>query len=177
MNDHAAPAPPEGRAALLTQLIQHLSCGDLDAHEVEAIVGVCLEAGANPSEVLAEHYGADAAQVARYDPQGVTAFVIFIELEDYFAISDTVDELHEQIMAAFETPMLPDFPYENDFETLGDYFAWLDGQLSIHHPRYQLIQFGQSYTHDFQVILVYRADVERVLELCQQLGVEADFCG
>lgn len=161
----------------LATLVELLSCHDLDEHEVEGIVALCMQARSDPGPMLADNYGEDAAQVARYDPAGVVAFVIFTELEDYFAVSDTVDELHEQIVAAFETPMLPDYPYDdNQFETVADYFSWLDEQLLIHHPKYRLIEFGQSYTHDFQTVLVLRDSVEQILALCQELEIYAQPC-
>lgn len=161
----------------ITRLLELLSCNDLDVHETEAIVLLCLQVLRDPARTLAENYGEDAAQIARYDPSGVLAFVIATELEDYFAVSDTVDELHEEIVAAFETPMLPDYPYDNNtFVTVTDYFGWLDEQLLLHHPRYCLIEFGQSYTHDFQTILVGRATLSETLALCEQLDIVAQPC-
>jgi hypothetical protein len=170
-------APTLERPAQLEQLIGLLSCNDLDEAEIERIAGVCLKADAEPTSTLADHYGMDAAQVARYDPEGTTAFIIFTELEDYFAVSDTVDELYEQVIDAFETPTLPDYPYDdNDFQSISDFFRWVDQQLLQHHEKYCLISFGESYTHDFQVILVYRSDVVEILQLCATLGIQAERC-
>lgn len=161
----------------LASLIDLLSCHYLDSHEIEAIVSLCMQTRNEPARTLAKNYGEDAAQVARYDPDGVTAFVIFTELEDYFAVSDTVDELHEQIIDSFDAPTLPEYPYDdNKFETVVDYFEWLDTQLLAHHPKYCLIEFGQSYTHDFQTILVLRDTVDQILALCKDLGIWAERC-
>ena len=161
----------------LSQLVNMLSCGDLDNHECERIVGLCQEAQRDPAATLNKHYGQEAAQVAQYDPAGVTAFIIFTELEDFFAFADTVDELYEQVTDAFATPSLPPYPYDdNNFETVSDFFDWVDKQLLAHHPKYQLIHFGQSYTHDFQVILVHRAEVDSILELCAAIGIDAERC-
>lgn len=173
MNTNNDPATQQQ----LQTLAQWLSCGDLDEHEIERIVGVCTQARAKPAETLRENYGSDAAKVAEYDPDGVTAFVLFIELEDYFAVADTVDELYEQIIEAFEQPALPDYPYDdNDFDTVSDFFTWVDAQLLAHHPKYQLISFGQSYTNDFQVILVYREQAPDILALCAKLELQAEAC-
>lgn len=161
----------------LAALVDLLSCHDLDEHEVKGIVSLCTEAGADTARMLADNYGEDASQIARYDPTGVIAFVIFTELEDYFAVSDTVDELHEQVVAAFETPALPDYPYDdNQFKTVADYFLWLDEQLLVHHPKYRLLEFGQSYTHDFQTVLVQRDTVDQILGLCTDLSIPAQPC-
>lgn len=161
----------------LAELIGLLSCNELDPHETRHIVDLCLEAQAQPAATLATHYGKEAAQVAQYDPRGVTAFIIFVELEDYFAVADNVDEIHEQIIDAFEKPALPAYPYDDaDFETLSEYYQWLDAQLMEHHPKYCLIDFGQSYTHEFQVILVYRDKLAEILSLCQDLHIEAQRC-
>lgn len=168
---------PENFDANLSTLIGALSCGDLDEHETARIVGICRQALESPSDVLTENYGSEAAEVAKYDPKGVIAFIVFIELEDYFAVADTVDELHEQIIAAFETPQLPDYPYDdNNFETVSDYFQWLDAQLLEHHAAYRLIHFGQSYTNDFQTVLINREAAESLLALCRELQLEAEYC-
>lgn len=161
----------------LGRLIELLSCYDLDIHEIGAIASLCVQAVTDPVGTLTENYGEEAAQIARYDPTGVTGFIIFTELEDYFAVSDTVDELHEQIIAAFETPNLPNYPYDdNQFETVADYFAWLDKQLLLHHAKYCLIEFGQSYTHDFQTVLVLRDTTDEILALCKELSIPAQLC-
>lgn len=170
------PEPPcTVDAGRLTQLISLLSCGDLDEHEIARITDICLQAVSEPAQTLQTHYGAEAARVAQYDPTGVLAFIIFIELEDYFAVSDTVDELYEQVTDAFEQPLLPDYPYDdNNFQTIADFFKWVDQQLLIHHPKYCLINFGESYTHDFQVVLVHRSTTQEILSLCGQMQLKAE---
>lgn len=161
----------------LAALIGLLSCDDLDEHETERIVNICQQAQADPVKTLADNYGADAAKVAEYDPAGVMTFIVFIELEDYFAVADTVDELYEQIIDAFEYPALPEYPYDNaEFNTLSEYYRWVDQQLQTHHEKYCLISFGESYTHDFQVILVYRDKQAEILALCKELGMQAQRC-
>ena len=161
----------------LERLIGLLSCNDVDEHETSRIVNICLQAQDATAATLREHYGADAAKVAEYDPEGVTAFIVFIELEDYFATADTVDELYEQVVDAFERPALPDYPYDdNDFETISDFYRWADRQLLAHHGKYCLISFGESYTHDFQIVLVYREQAAATLALCQELGLKAERC-
>ncbi|HWL29504.1 MAG TPA: hypothetical protein VNQ97_11410 [Burkholderiaceae bacterium] len=165
------------RRTQLERLIGLLSCNDLDESEIERIAGVCVKADAEPASTLADNYGVDAAQVARYDPDGTTAFIIFTELEDYFAVADTVDELYEQVIDAFETPALPEYPYDdNDFQNISDFFRWVDQQLLLHHEKYCLISFGESYTNDFQVILVYRSDLPEILSLCATLEIQAEKC-
>ncbi|MCC2596464.1 hypothetical protein LKR43_08930 [Pusillimonas sp. MFBS29] len=161
----------------LARVVTLLSCDDMDEHETRRIVDICLQAQTEPEKTLRTQYGADAAKVAQYDPNGVMAFILFIELEDYFAVADTVDELHEQIIEAFEQPALPDYPYDNnDFESVSDFYQWLDQQLLQHHDKYRLISFGESYTNDFQVVLVFRDQTDELLALCESLGLHADPC-
>lgn len=168
-----APANPD----ILSRLIAMLSCDDLDTHEISRIADVCIQAQDDPAGVLHSLYGADAAQVAQYDPAGVIAFIIFVELQDYFAVADNVDELYEQLIEAFENPTLPDYPYDdNNFETVSDFYRWVDGQLQAHHPNYALISFGQSYTNDFQLVLVYRAQRDEIISSCTTLGLQASRC-
>lgn len=168
---------PDSTPQKLAALIGLLSCDGLDEHETSRIVNLCLQAKTDAVTVLKDNYGADAAKVAEYDPQGVIPFIIFVELEDYFSVADTVDELYEQIIDAFEHPALPEYPYDNNtFETLPDFYHWVDQQLQTHHEKYSLISFGESYTHDFQVILVYRDKVSEILALCQELEFHAQRC-
>lgn len=168
---------PDSYPQKLAKLVGLLSCDDLDEHETSRIVNICIQAKADAAKTLKEYYGADAAKVAEYDPQGVSSFIIFVELEDYFAVADTVDELYEQIIDAFEHPALPEYPYDNNsFETINDFYHWVDQQLQTHHEKYSLIAFGESYTHDFQVILVYRNNVTEILALCRELELQAQRC-
>lgn len=161
----------------LKTLLSLLSCGDLDEHETARIVNICLQAREDAAGVLREHYGSDAAKVAKYDPQGVMAFIIYVELEDFFAVANTVDELYEQIVDAFEQPNLPEYPYDdNNFATVADFYQWVDQQLLAHHEKYCLISFGESYTSDFQVILVHRDEVASIFALCKELGLLAEPC-
>ncbi|HEY9573896.1 MAG TPA: hypothetical protein VIR76_12355 [Pusillimonas sp.] len=161
----------------LTTLLGMLACGDLDEHEIGRIVDVCVQAQKQPAQTLRENYGADAAKVAEYDPDGVSAFIVFVELEDYFAVADTVDELYEQVVEAFEQPALPDYPYDNNnFQAIPDFYRWVDAQLLAHHAKYCLIEFGQSYTSDLQVVLVYREQMDDILALCKELGLRAEPC-
>ena len=161
----------------LAELLAMLSCNDLDEHETQRIVNICVQARDKPEETLQDNYGADAAKVAKYEPQGVIAFVIFVELEDYFAVADNVDELYEQIIDAFEHPALPEYPYDNNtFETLSDFYQWVDAQLLAHHDKYCLIAFGESYTSDFQVVLVHREKANEILALCKDLDLQAERC-
>ncbi len=169
--------PEPSYSVKLAKLIGLLSCGDLDEHETSRIVNVCLQARSDPAKALKDNYGADAMKVAQYDPKGTVAFIIFVELEDYFAVADTVDELYEQIIDAFEHPALPEYPYDNNsFETISDYYEWVDRQLQMHHAKYCLVSFGESYTHDFQVILVHREESAEILSLCKELGLQAERC-
>jgi len=168
---------PDTLAQRYAWLLGMLSCGDLDEHEISRIVSICMQAKDDPAETLREHYGADAAKVAEYDPGGVMAFIIFVELEDYFAVADTVDELYEQIVDAFEQPALPDYPYDdNNFETISDFYQWVERQLLAHHDKYRLIGFGESYTNDFQVVLVQREQTADILSLCNELSLRAELC-
>ncbi|NYT38380.1 hypothetical protein ERD78_15495 [Allopusillimonas soli] len=162
---------------LLASLVGMLSCGDLDTHEIGRIAALCQHARDDAEAVLHREYGPEAARLAGQPSPAITAFIIFVELEDYFAVADTVDELYEQIVAAFERPLLPPYPYDdNDFQTVDDFYQWTEAQLRMHHPRYRLLAFGQSYTHDFQVILVLREQVDDILALCGQLGLYAELC-
>lgn len=162
----------------LAALLRLLSCDDLDEHETTRIVNICQQAQTDPAKTLTDNYGPDAAKVAEYDPAGVMAFIVFIELEDYFAVADNVDEVYEQIIDAFEFPALPEYPYDNnDFSTLSDFYRWVDQQLQTHHEKYCLISFGESYVSDFQVILVYRDKQAEILALCSALGIQAQRCG
>lgn len=164
-------------SAQLREVIHHLSDGSLDKAETQTLIDITLEAQEKPETVVKRLYGADAAQmIARY-PDEVTAFILGVELEDYLIVANTVDELWEETIDCFENPQLADFPYDDmPFEDIEGFYHWADDQLQAHHPDYALIEFGQHYSFEFQLILIRRNAVETVVSLCQGLGIHAQPC-
>src|SRR3546814_2269045 len=85
--------------------------------------------------------------------------------------------MYEHVVEAFEHPDLPDYPYDNNnVQVITDFYRWVDAKLLAHHAKYCLSEFGQSYTSDLQVVLVYREQMDDILALCKELGLRAEPC-
>ncbi len=166
------------KAESLTELINLLTCNELQSAEVDDIVAVVLQAHSNPEKYVRElDLDDDQAldwllEIASRNEMG--SWAICAELQDFLFISDKVDELHEQIQVFFEEDNLPDYSYDQ-IKGSDQYFAWLDPQLervSSAQGGYSLLLIGDSYGDDLQAVAVYRKDAKRVLELCDELEVQ-----
>ncbi|MEO9021290.1 MAG: hypothetical protein ABI237_05010 [Ginsengibacter sp.] len=73
--------------------------------------------------------------------------------------ADRIDDLHNEISDIKEP-----FPYSSNFDTC-QYFNWLDKKLEANDPPLACINIADSWGDDMLVILVYREDTERILEL------------
>jgi hypothetical protein len=163
----------------LTELINALTCNELQPAEVEGIVKVVLQAQSDPEQYVRElELEEDEAldwllEIA--SSKELMSWALCAELQDFLFISDKVDELHEQIQTFFEKDSLLDYPYDQ-VKTSHQYFAWLDHQLQrvdSAQGGYTLLMIGDSYGDELQAIAVYRKDLKRVLDLCAELEIQA----
>jgi hypothetical protein len=153
---------------MLEELLTLLSMGDIEA---EALAEMCEFIEAAPDNP--EFDWIDDAEQAR-------AFAIYDQLGDFIAESDKIDELHEQMVEWFASP-LPPFPHDDEAvqQSSFAYFRWLDAQLAARAPEeggYQLLSLELGLDDMLRVLLVWRRDVTRILELATaqglRLGVE-----
>lgn len=161
------------RLSQLTRLLNLLTGFDQKEQDIAAISQSVLTASASPA-AMGEAYGKHAQNLMEHDPDGALILAISYELDDYLALADTVDELWEEILAAFESQDLPTFPYDDmPFQDVDGFFQWANEQLQEFHPSYCLLEFAQSYDEEFQLIVVKRENLEEILSLCEKLDIPA----
>lgn len=157
----------------LVRLLDLLANCEQSPTSLEEIATHILTALQSP-QAMQEAYGIDTQALDADHPSSSLLLALSYELNDYFALGDSVDEVWEEILAAFETPAMPAFPYEEmPFQDIESFFIWADQQLQLAHPEYGLIEFAANPEYVFQLILVQRQYISEILELCEQLGLTA----
>ncbi len=157
----------------LVRLLDLLSNCEQQADQLELIATHIQEALQSP-EAMQATYGDDTQALAIDTPANSLLLALSYELDDYFALGDSVDEIWEEVLAAFETPGMPAFPYEDmPFQDIESFFLWADQQLLQAHPDYALIEFASNPEYEFQLILIQRQHMSEILELCERLGLTA----
>ena len=160
------------RTALI-RLLDLLANCEQPAHSLQEIADRIIEALESPQAMQAA-YGPDTQALAAENPASSLLLALSYELDDYFALGDSVDEIWEEILAAFETPAMPAFPYEEmPFQDIESFFIWANEQLQLAHPDYGLIEFAHNPEYAFQLILIQHQYMDEILELCEQLGLTA----
>lgn len=149
---------------MLTELVNLLTNGALDADELDEIVE---QIAAAPEDPYYDWTGGD-------DTIAI-ACELAEALDDFAATSDKIDELHEQIQDMFDDDF-PDFPFDqpNAPVELLAYFDWLDAELAQREAgqdRYAAICLDTGADDRLTVFLVYAKDQERVVTLANQLGL------
>lgn len=159
--------------ASLLRLLDLLSNCEQSPDSLHEITSQILLAEQSP-EAMGRAYGPEAQAVAESHPDSRRLLALSYELDDYFALGNSVDEIWEEILAAFESPDMPAFPYEDmPFQDIESFFVWADEQLLESHPDYGLIEFAPNPEYEFQLILVKRAYITDILSLCDELGLSA----
>lgn len=123
----------------------------------------------NPKAYLEEN---DAAWVLEADPEGVLQFAIANEIGEFMIIGDKIDEIHELIVEELEDDF-PPYPYEKKFNA-ADYIEWVSGEIKKEYPELELIEIGDSFGDNIQLMLVLGDDVDRIKELCDELNIRCN---
>lgn len=145
----------------LAELISLLTCGDLQGEDAQT----CAAA------VRADMDDPDLAFVEEENDR--LQFLIRVQLDDWIAWSDKIDELHDKIIADFQEP-LPPFPHhanKMDFSS-ADYFRWMDSVLA--GQGYELLLWRDRFDDNIYAFAVGRDDTARILALCTDIGVYAE---
>lgn len=153
----------------LSELIYLLSNRDLAEDDVNSIVSAVRASASDDAlnwidKDYDEPIDIERRQVIELENQ----------LSDWFAVSDKIDELHEQMAEWFADPPLLPFPHQEEMST-DAYFYWLDDLLA-NRPKgnYELLAIESGWADDgIHVALVHRADMPRILELCETSGFRA----
>lgn len=151
---------------MYAEIIDLLTCRLLESHECEEIEKQILAASTNP-----EYEWAQGDEIL------TIAASLRDELYDYGAISDKIDEAHQQIQEMFDYEF-PNFPYElfdKDGRTdIRIYFKWLNdelSQLAIEEGGYEAVMFDAGEDDRMCMFLPYRKDTDRILELAAALSL------
>lgn len=148
------------------ELLRLLTCDDLEPGEPEELTRQILAAPDDPDYAWA---------------QGDPAIAMACELQDilgeFAATSDKIDEAHEQIQDMFDDDF-PGFPFElfdGAHRIDGKvYFRSLNEELAQRAAEdggYEIIEFDTGADDRLTLIVVYRKDVDRILELASALGL------
>lgn len=147
----------------LNELIHLLSRRELEGENLEACVEAVRHADDNDNYDWLDE-GHERQQYA-----------VLAELNDWVAISDKVDELHEVITdIVFDHP-LPPFPYPDDNRDFPPpaYFRWLDERLAASGKGYELLLWDHGYDDNINALVVRREDTPRILALAGTLDFPA----
>lgn len=159
----------------LVELITLISSGCMRDEEIARIADEAAQAYADPQAFLA------ANPDVNYDddfPIPLGEWVVVGSLPDtVLFIGDTPSELFQQIRDSFG----PGVPFVLTAKQLAkaDLLAGLrriQVQLSALYPEkggYVLVDFSDPLDDEFQCVLVYTADLPRVLELAVEVGIYA----
>ena len=148
---------------LLSELLTKLTCGELEAEELDEAVTAISDAPSAPRDEWIDS-----------DAQAYTV-AILLQLAGYMASSDKLDELHEQIQDMFDE--FPDFPYEMLEDSGGSalpYFEWLDTELAqraVEDGGYELIQIDGNGSDEMDALVVYRRDTDDIIQAAALMGV------
>jgi hypothetical protein len=152
----------ETKMSPLKELVYLLTGGLLEEDELTERVNAIEHAQEDP----------DLAWVS--SPEQATEVALYGQLSEFIAESDKIDELHEQIADFFEPP-LPDFPYQTHQKMLpAEYYQWLDGHLAEREKAdggYGLLVLDIGIDDNVRALVVLRRDIDRVLELAEQLSI------
>ena len=123
----------------------------------------------NPKQYLDEN---EAEWLLEADPEGIVQYAVSNEIGEFMIIGDKIDEIHELIVDELEGD-LPDYPYEKKLNA-ADYIQWVTAEIKKEYPELELIEIGDSYGDNIQLMLVYAEDVSRIKELCEALNIRCN---
>lgn len=145
------------------ELINLLACHGLDSEEVNEAAEQIKSAPGDPE------YGWTEG-----DASMAVASEMVATLYEFAAVSDKVDEMHEQIQDMFDEG-LPEFPDASEAGwNAAAYFEWLDtelSQLATDEGGYGAVMLDTGADDNMNLFVVYRKDTDRILELAATLGL------
>jgi hypothetical protein len=134
-----------------------------DVDDKEAIIQKCEACYSNPDDYLVLN---DAHWLLDLKDNGILEFSITNEIFDILLVGDKIDEIHELMADDIEEP----FP-EKFWKDVKGYFHWVDEKLSSLDPPLQLIEMGDSYSDNLQLLRIYKADSPEIEQLCSEFNI------
>lgn len=160
----------------LVELLTLISSGCLGAEEIGQIAEEAAQAYADPQAFLA------ANPDINYDdsfPIPLGEWVVVGSLPDIVLFqADSYVELFENIRASFDQSV--NFVLQPKQLQKADALTALNRiqvQLGALYPEkggYVLLDFSEPLDDELQAVLVYRCDLERVMQLCVEIGLPAE---
>lgn len=123
----------------------------------------------NPKQYLNDN---EAEWLLEADPEGIVQYAVSNEIGEFMIIGDKIDEIHELIVDELEGD-LPAYPYEKKLNA-ADYIQWVTAEIKKEYSELELIEIGDSYGDNIQLMLVYAEDVPRIKELCEALNIRCN---
>lgn len=114
----------------------------------------------------------DAEWILDVASESTLQFAIANEISEFIITGDKIDEIHEVIVEEFEGDFA-DYPYEKKFNAT-EYIEWVSKELSENYPDLELIEFGDSFGDNIQLLFVLGKDVKRIKELCEELNIRCN---
>ncbi|WP_153392821.1 hypothetical protein [Chryseobacterium vaccae] len=148
----------------IEQLINLLLEG-YNVENKEEIISNCSSCYINPAQYIKDN---EAEWVIESNEGHAFEFSVINELFSFLLRGDKIDEVHELIDESLNN-IIGDFPSEIKYAD--DYFKWLGPQLSQEDPPLEIIELGDSYSDELQLIIVEKHNVENISRLCQELMV------
>ncbi|NHQ85588.1 hypothetical protein HA050_05580 [Iodobacter sp. HSC-16F04] len=148
---------------MIQELLRLLSCNEFSANEIIEAAQYVENAPDNPE---LEWAGSAASAMT---------FAIYDKLYSWTVEGDKIDEIHEQLEDMFSDP-LPAFPYD-DIEIQNNsfaYFRWINCVLAgyaIKEGGYELLSIDPGTDDQLRLLIVYKKDTSRILELAQALSL------
>lgn len=166
------PVSADALAADAAEFLLLLTTGDIEPEELAMATEAVVLAAQDPTAYFDQFLDEDEDGWLRDCGASMTEVALTTVVADALCTSDKADQLYEQISEDFSEP-LPEPPQE--FRYLHQYMRLADEEIRQRGPQpggYELLEFADSYGDEMQVLLVFRKDTPRILELGQQFNVK-----
>lgn len=147
----------------------NLLLADFEIENEEEILANFKLVVENPEKYILEN---DASWITDLGPESLIQFALYNEIGEFMITGDKIDEIHELIVEEFEGDF-PPYPYEKKLNAT-DYIEWVSQQINQEYPDLELIEIGDSFGDNIQLMLVYKEDVSRIKELCEEFGIRCN---
>jgi len=148
-------------SATVEELLILLTCHDLEAQELvlaAQAIAAAREAADSPTDATRQ-----------------TSFAFYEQLTEFVVEGAGLRELHASLDDLFADALpSPPATLQGDLGQLAAYAAWLDPIVKARAPDrggYRLLELDLGLNDQLRVLVVYRLDVERIVELAARIDL------
>lgn len=155
----------------VAELLTLLTTGTWPPAELAVATAAVVLAAENPDAYFEQYLNEEEHGWLLDCGASMTEVALTEAIQQELCRSDKADELYEQISEQLKEPLPAAPPH---YRYLREYLELLDAELQGRGPQpggYELLECGDSYSDELQVVLVFRKDTPRLLQLGQQLGI------